>query len=71
MKAKQIISLVLIILLLIILFQNLSPVPLQVFFWTINVSLLLSLLVSFLIGLVVGILYATNLSRGRSNTEKK
>jgi uncharacterized integral membrane protein len=54
MQIKKIFILVIVVLLLIILFQNLSEVPINLLIWTVYVSFLVIMLILFLIGVIVG-----------------
>ncbi len=57
MRPRIIIGFVLTVLILIILFQNLESVRLQILFWKLNLSLLLIIVIAFLLGIVTGWLF--------------
>jgi uncharacterized integral membrane protein len=54
MGPKGVAIFVIIILLLVILFQNLGIVQIHLLFWTIHMSLLLVILLPFIFGLITG-----------------
>ncbi|MFQ6069442.1 MAG: lipopolysaccharide assembly protein LapA domain-containing protein [Candidatus Aminicenantales bacterium] len=54
MKVKTIIILVLIVLCLIILFQNLRAVTFRIFFWKVEAPQIILITVTLIIGLVMG-----------------
>jgi putative membrane protein len=54
MNTKQIIITIIVVLLLIVLFQNLDIIKIQLLFWTIDISLLLIILLPFILGGIVG-----------------
>lgn len=65
MQVKNIVVLILTILLLIILFQNLAPVSIQIFFWSLHISFLLLMVIIFAIGIIVGGLLGSNFCKGK------
>ena len=54
MQAKNIIILAIIIIVLVLLFQNLNAITIHVFFWQFGISLLLVILISFILGIMLG-----------------
>ena len=63
MSAKSVFSIILFVLLLIVAFQNMETIVIQVLFWGMTAPLLLILLSVFLMGLVVGMLLARQSKR--------
>ena len=66
MQAKQIIILVIVFIVLILLFQNLNPIAIHLFFWQIDISLLLVLLITFILGIILGWLIKSSLTRRKA-----
>lgn len=54
MKAKSIIIIVLIVLFIIVFFQNIQDMDLQLFFWPISISGIILLPFILLVGLIIG-----------------
>ena len=71
MSYKDYIILVIVILLLIIVFQNLGPVQVQIFFWTLNISLMLVILIPFFLGVLTGWLLPKMLSSKKSQSSEQ
>ena len=59
MKSKAIITLILIVLALIIIFQNTQVVSFKIFFWQMTMSRIIWLLLVLIIGLVAGYIIGT------------
>ncbi len=53
-NVKITLEVILIILALVIIFQNADPVQLKVFFWEFNASLIILLLLVLLLGMAIG-----------------
>ena len=53
-KTKLVITIILLILTAVIIFQNTVPVFLNILFWGFEASLIILLLLVFLIGLIIG-----------------
>lgn len=66
MQAKKITLIAIVVLLLIILFQNLDPIPIQLLLWTQNITLLLVILFPFLLGIFVGWLLKTSFAKRKT-----
>ena len=71
MQVKNIVVLILTILLLIILFQNLAAVSVQIFFWSLHISFLLLMIIIFAIGIIVGWLLGSNFRKGKKSDETR
>ena len=54
MKYKLISGIVLLVIILILIFQNTASIDIQLFFWTVSISRVLLMAVFFLMGAVVG-----------------
>ncbi len=63
--AKLIILLVVLVLALIVIFQNIQPTAFAILFWRPEIPLTLIILASFLLGLVGGIVIKARLGRTR------
>ncbi len=70
MKPKVIISLFLGIIILIIIIQNVQPVPTSVLFWTINLPHIFLLFIVFAIGILIGMMLPGLMSK-KPEAEKK
>ncbi|MBN2061142.1 MAG: LapA family protein [Deltaproteobacteria bacterium] len=71
MKYKLIISLVLICLIVIFIIQNVAVVEINLFFWTIAMSLVLLMLVLLAIGIIFGWLLKSYSMYRKDNPEQK
>jgi len=56
MKAKTVIILILVVILLITILQNTQVVELRLFFWKLSMSQIIYTLLIFLIGLIIGLI---------------
>ncbi|MFZ0390079.1 MAG: lipopolysaccharide assembly protein LapA domain-containing protein [Calditrichia bacterium] len=70
MKPKFIAIWIIIILILIIIFQNLDPVLVQILLWEVAVSLLLVILLAFLLGVILGWLLKASITKNKRLKEK-
>lgn len=66
-KAKYITILVIIVLIGIVVFQNIAPIDLQLFFYTFEVSKALVIGVSALIGFLIGMLVSMSHNKRKRN----
>jgi uncharacterized integral membrane protein len=66
-NTKLIITIILLVLTAVIIFQNTVPVNLKLLFWGFEASLIIILLLVFLIGLIIGYFMPKN---GKGNNEK-
>lgn len=71
MKPKTIVILSIIVLFLIILYQNREAVPLQLFFWEIAISRIILIPLTMLIGFILGYFVARVTSGGHKKEEAK
>ncbi len=62
MKTRSMVILVILVLFTVLIFQNTHAVVLNLFFWEIQLSMILMLFVIFVAGLITGVIYS-NLSR--------
>ena len=70
MKRFRIISLVVVIVLvLIVVFQNISSVRVDVFFWTVNIPKVVLPIVTLLIGLAAGLVVGSRGSKKKAKDE--
>ena len=67
MGYKAVIILVLVALCLVVIFQNTAVVAFRLFFWELNMSLIIMLLITLIVGVVIGYVL-TSILRGRSKT---
>lgn len=65
---KNVVLWIIVVLVLIILFQNLGPTGIQIFFWNIKLPLLLIMFVCFVLGGLVGWLLRWQLSRKQNRS---
>jgi len=70
MKAKTIITLVLVVLLLIVLIQNTQVISLHLLFWKISMSQIILIFLTLLIGLIAGYIVA-KMTGGRQSRKDK
>jgi len=68
MSFKGMIIIVLIVLCLVVFFQNTEVVTFRLFFWELNMSRIVLFLVTLIVGMVIGYILTTVL-RGRSGRE--
>jgi uncharacterized integral membrane protein len=66
MSIKGVLILVLVVLCLVIFFQNTEVVSFKVFFWELSMSRIILLLITLIVGIVIGYVLTTVL-RGRSS----
>jgi putative membrane protein len=69
MSYKGIIIIVLIVLCLIIFFQNTEVVTFRVFFWELSMSRIVMLIFTLIVGVVIGYVIAT-VRRGKSSGDR-
>ena len=70
MQAKNIIILAIIIIVLVLLFQNLNAITIHVFFWQFGISLLLVILISFILGIMLGWLLKSGFAKQKAAKQK-
>ena len=66
MSFKGVIILVLVVLCLVVFFQNTEVVTFKLFFWELSMSRIVMLLFTLIVGIIIGYVIAT-LRRGRSS----
>ncbi|MCX8122870.1 MAG: LapA family protein [Spirochaetes bacterium] len=69
MKVRQILTLFILLLFLIIILQNTQPVSFTVFVWDITLPLIVMLLTVFIAGLIIGTLFGTSGKRRKNITK--
>ncbi len=69
-KPKTIVLLVLIVLFLVILLQNMSPVTLRLLFWRIEAPQIILIPVTMLLGFVIGYMVAKMTGKGKTTQGK-
>jgi len=69
MKTKVIIIIFLAILLIVFVLQNTEIVPVNFFFWDLNIPRALLLFVCFALGLIIGLIIPSSQSKKETNTE--
>jgi uncharacterized integral membrane protein len=67
MPVKKIIIAVILFLLLIVIFQNLTVVDVRIIFWTLRVNLLLVILLPLLAGMVIGWFFRSFYAKRQKN----
>ncbi len=68
MNLKGIVILVLIVLCLVVFFQNTEVVTFKLFFWELSMSRIVMLLFTLIVGIIIGYVLTTVL-RGKSRTQ--
>ena len=68
MNLKGVIILVLVVLCLVVFFQNTEVVAFKLFFWELSMSRIVMLLFTLIVGIIIGYVIAT-LRRGRSSRD--
>lgn len=71
MKPKVIISLVLGLIILIIIIQNVRPVPTEILFWSITLPHIFLLFIVFIIGILVGMMLPGLMSKKQIEAQDK
>ena len=65
MSVKGVVILVLVVLCLVVFFQNTEVVTFKIFFWELTMSRIVLLLITLIVGVVIGYVIAT-LGRGKT-----
>ncbi|RLC46402.1 MAG: hypothetical protein DRH57_06140 [Candidatus Cloacimonadota bacterium] len=69
MKAKTVFILIIIVLFLIVLFQNIQTIILNLFFWKLNVSTIVLLPLTLFIGFIVGYIVAKTTTKKHNDIQ--
>ena len=70
MSVKGVVILVLVVLCLVVFFQNTEVVTFKIFFWELTMSRIVLLLITLIVGIVIGYVLTTVL-RGKSDREER
>jgi uncharacterized integral membrane protein len=68
MNAKIVAILILILLAIILMFQNKEPVGVQLYFWSVYIPLVILMVIILLIGFAIGYVSASVKSRQKNNS---
>lgn len=69
MQLKRIIIFIVIILFLIIIFQNLDITSVQLLFWEVEISLLLIFIIPFILGIITGLILISSYSKRKQKKD--
>ncbi len=69
MQFKRIIIFIIIILFLIVIFQNLDITSVQLLFWEVEISLLLIFIIPFILGIITGLILISSYSKSKQKKD--